>query len=110
MSILLTESAASQIKGYISSRDGAVGLRFGIKKSGCSGFGYVVDVTDEVTDADEVFESGGVKVIVDKEHLEEIDGTEIDYTSDGFASAFKFRNPNVVDECGCGESFSTKEV
>ncbi len=110
MAIKLTEPAANQIKTYLASREGSVGLRFGIKNAGCSGFGYVVDVTDEITDQDTVFESEGVKVVVDKAHLEQVDGTQIDYHSDGFSSAFKFSNPNVVDECGCGESFSTTPV
>lgn len=106
MAIELTESAAKQVSSYMATQAGAVGLRFGVKNAGCSGFAYTVDMTDEISDQDEVFESHGVKVIVDREHLEQIDGTQIDYETDGFASAFKFRNPNVVDECGCGESFS----
>lgn len=108
MAIELTQSAADQISGYMATQNGAVGLRFGVKNSGCSGFAYTVDMTDEILDSDEVFESRGVKVIVDRTHLHQVDGTEIDYESDGFASAFKFRNPNVVDECGCGESFSVE--
>ena len=106
MAIELTQSAAKQVSGYMTTQDGAVGLRFGVKNAGCSGFAYTVDMTDEILDNDEVFESHGVKVIVDKTHLEQIDGTQIDYETDGFASAFKFKNPKVVDECGCGESFS----
>ena len=108
MAIELTQSAAEQVSGYMATQNGAVGLRFGVKNSGCSGFAYTVDMTSEILDGDEVFESRGVKVIVDRTHLEQVDGTEIDYESDGFASAFKFRNPNVVDECGCGESFSVE--
>jgi len=106
MAIELTPSAAKQVSGYMASQDGAMGLRFGVKNAGCSGFAYTVDMTDEILDSDAVFESHGVKVIVDKSHLDQIDGTQIDYQSDGFASAFKFNNPKVVDECGCGESFS----
>lgn len=106
MAIELTPSAAKQISGYMTTQADAKGLRFGVKNAGCSGFAYTVDMTDEVLDSDEVFESHGVKVIVDKAHLEQIDGTQIDYESDGFSSAFKFKNPRVVDECGCGESFS----
>ena len=106
MAIELTESAAKQISSYMATQAGAVGLRFGVKNSGCSGFAYTVDMTAEISDSDEVFESHGIKVIVDREHLQQVDGTQIDYESDGFASAFKFRNPKVVDECGCGESFS----
>ena len=106
MAIELTTSAAKQVSGYMATRDTAIGLRFGVKNAGCSGFAYTVDVTDEILENDQVFESHGVKVMVDKQHLEHIDGTQIDYESDGFASAFKFKNPKVVDECGCGESFS----
>ena len=106
MAIELTTSAAKQISGYMATQADAKGLRFGVKNAGCSGFAYTVDMTDEILDTDEVFESHGVKVIVDKTHLEQIDGTQIDYETDGFASAFKFKNPKVVDECGCGESFS----
>lgn len=106
MAIELTQSAAEQISGYMAKQDGALGLRFGVKNAGCSGFAYTVDMTNEILDGDEVFESLGVTVIVDKTHLDQIDGTQIDYESDGFASAFKFKNPKVVDECGCGESFS----
>ena len=108
MAIELTQSAAQQISSYMATQNGAVGLRFGVKNSGCSGFAYTVDMTDEILDSDEVFESRGVKVVVDRSHLEQVDGTEIDYESDGFAAAFKFRNPYVVDECGCGESFSVE--
>jgi iron-sulfur cluster assembly protein len=108
MAIELTQSAAKQVSGYMATQQGVVGLRFGVKNAGCSGFAYTVDMTGEILDSDEIFESHGVKVIVDKTHLEQIDGTQIDYETDGFASAFKFKNPKVVDECGCGESFSVE--
>lgn len=110
MAIELTKSAADQISNYLATQDGAKGLRFGVKNAGCSGFAYTVDMTDEILDSDQVFESRGVKVVVDKSHLEQIDGTQIDYESDGFAAAFKFKNPRVVDECGCGESFSVESA
>ena len=110
MAIELTQSAAKQISSYMASQQGAVGLRFGVKNAGCSGFAYTVDMTDQILEDDEVFESRGVKVIVNRGHLEQIDGTQIDYETDGFASAFKFSNPKVVDECGCGESFSVDQA
>ncbi len=110
MAITLTDSAAQQISKYLASQNDAIGLRFGIKNAGCSGFAYTVDVGKVVNDNDDVFEVQGVKLIVANEHLSEVDGTQIDYISDGFSSTFKFNNPNVVDECGCGESFSTKPV
>ncbi len=109
MAIELTDSAAKQVSGYLKSQAAAKGLRFGIKNAGCSGFAYTVDMAQEINDDDLVFDSKGVAVIVDKTHLAQIDGTVIDYHSDGFASAFKFKNPNVADECGCGESFSVEE-
>ncbi len=75
---------------------------------GCSGLAYVVDFADEVTESDQVFTSHGAKIIVDQGAMEFVDGTEIDFASDGFSSAFHFNNPNVVDACGCGESFTVK--
>lgn len=108
MSIQLTQSAATQISTFLSKQKDAVGLRFGIKNSGCSGFAYTVDMTDKIDDTDTVFESHGIKVVVNKEHLTYVDGTQIDYQTQGFASAFSFKNPKVVDECGCGESFSVQ--
>ena len=84
----------------------SVGLRVGIKKTGCSGYAYVVNYADDIADSDVVFEDHGVKVVVDKESLELIDGTEVDFVKQGLNEAFRFRNPNVTGECGCGESFS----
>jgi iron-sulfur cluster assembly protein len=81
-------------------------LRVGVKKTGCSGYAYVIDYADSIGDDDSVFEDGGVKVIVDARSLEIIDGTEVDFIKDGLNEAFKFRNPNVKGECGCGESFN----
>lgn len=108
MAIQLTPSAATQIAGYMQKQAQAKGLRFGIKNAGCSGFAYTVEMAEAITAEDCVFESQGVAVIVAKTHLDLIDGTVIDYHSDGFASAFKFNNPKVVDECGCGESFAVE--
>jgi iron-sulfur cluster assembly protein len=85
-----------------------VGLRVGVKKTGCSGYAYVVDYADAVGANDVVFEQGGVKIIVDPESLALIDGTEVDFVKQGLNEAFKFRNPNVKGECGCGESFSVR--
>ncbi len=109
MAIELTQSAAAQVSGYLQTQTNAKGLRFGIKNAGCSGFAYTVDMAEEIADGDLVFESLGVPVIVDASHMEFIDGTVIDYHSDGLSSAFKFKNPKVVDECGCGESFAVGE-
>jgi iron-sulfur cluster assembly protein len=106
MTVSLTESAAVRIRSFLESRGRGVGLRLGVKKTGCSGFAYVVNYADEVGAADVVFEDRGVRVIVDTESLRYVDGTEIDFVRQGLNEAFKFRNPNVRGECGCGESFN----
>ena len=106
MSVSLTESAAERVRSFIDKRGTGVGLRLGVRKTGCSGFAYVVSYADEVGAGDVVFEDRGVKVIVDAESLRFVDGTEIDFARHGLNEAFKFRNPNVRGECGCGESFS----
>jgi len=106
MAITLTTSAATRVRGFIETRGKGVGLRLGVKKTGCSGFAYVVNYADEVERDDVVFEDQGVKVVVDRESLRYIDGTEVDFVKQGLNEAFCFRNPNVKGECGCGESFS----
>jgi iron-sulfur cluster assembly protein len=106
MAILLTESAAHRVRSFLESRGSGVGLRLGIKKTGCSGFAYVVNYAEAVGDDDVVFEHRGVKVVVDAESLPYVDGTEVDFVRQGLNEAFRFRNPNVKGECGCGESFT----
>jgi iron-sulfur cluster assembly protein len=106
MSVSLTPSAAERVRSFLEKRGSGVGLRLGVKKTGCSGFAYVVNYADEVAANDVVFEDQGVKVIVDSESLRYVDGTEIDFVRQGLNEAFKFRNPNVRGECGCGESFN----
>jgi len=106
MAITLTQNAADRVRSYLQKRGGGLGLRLGIKQTGCSGFAYVVDYADDVADGDIVFESGGVSVVVDKTALDLIDGTEVDFVKDGLNEAFKFNNPKAAGECGCGESFS----
>jgi iron-sulfur cluster assembly protein len=106
MTVSLTQSAADRVRSFLESRGRGVGLRLGVKKTGCSGFAYVVNYADEVGAADVVFEDRGVRVIVDAESLRYVDGTEIDFVRQGLNEAFKFRNPNVRGECGCGESFN----
>lgn len=108
MAITLTEAAATRVRSHLLSRGKGEGLRLGVKTMGCSGLAYVVDFADEVKADDEVFTSNGIKVIVDRDAMKYVDGTEIDFSSDGFSTAFQFKNPNVVDECGCGESFTVK--
>ena len=106
MAISLTEPAAERVRTYLEDRGHGVGLRIGIKKTGCNGFAYVVNYADDVTEDDRIFEDRGVTVVVDEESLKLIDGTEVDFIKEGLNEAFKFRNPNVAGECGCGESFS----
>jgi len=106
MSITLTQSAADRISGFLKNRGKGVGLRLGVKTSGCSGMAYVIEFADEIGDDDEVFEDKGVKVLVDPKSLIYLDGTELDYGKEGLNEGFKFNNPNVKDNCGCGESFT----
>ncbi len=106
MAISLTESAANRVKAFLVSRGHGIGLRLGVRKTGCSGFAYVVNYADESLPGDIVFEDRGVKVYVDSESLALIDGTTVDFIKQGLNEAFRFRNPNVKGECGCGESFS----
>ena len=106
MAVSLTNSAAERVRSYLAKRGHGIGLRVGVKRTGCSGWAYLVDYADEVEDDDIVFGDEPVKVIVDKKSLELIDGTEIDFVKEGINEAFKFRNPNTKGECGCGESFS----
>jgi iron-sulfur cluster assembly protein len=106
VAIKLTEAAAGRIRNFIDSRGHGVGLRLGIKKTGCSGFAYVVNYADQVGSEDVVFEDQGVKVIVDTESLRYIDGTVVDFVKQGLNEAFRFLNPNIKGECGCGESFT----
>jgi len=106
MGITVTDAASRHIKDYIAKRGKGVGLRLGVKTSGCSGMGYVLEVSDDIGPEDVVFEDKGVKVIVDPKSLLYLDGTELDFTREGINEGFKFNNPNVKDSCGCGESFS----
>ena len=107
MAVELTESAAKHVASMLQKRGQGMGLRLGTKKSGCTGFSYVVDYADDSSENDVVFESHGVKVVVDKPSLQQIDGLEVDYLkNNAINQGFEFRNPNVKDACGCGESFS----
>jgi iron-sulfur cluster assembly protein len=106
MAILLTESAADRVRNHLAKRGNGVGLRVGIKKTGCSGFAYVVNYADEILKDDAVFEARGVKVVVDAASLPLIDGTTVDFVKQGLNEAFKFQNPKAKGECGCGESFN----
>ena len=107
MRVELTENAATRVNTMLQQRGSGIGLRLGTRESGCSGFEYVVDYADEVTDRDEVFESHGVKVIVDRRSLPFLNGTTVDFVKiNGLNEGFEFINPNVKNTCGCGESFT----
>ncbi len=106
MSISLTESAAHRVKTFLTARGRGLGLRLGVRKTGCSGFAYVINYADDANPDDLVFEDRGVKVFVDPASLSLIDGTTVDFVKQGLNEAFRFKNPNVKGECGCGESFS----
>ncbi len=106
MAITVTNAAAQRIRKGLEQRGKGIGLRIGVKSSGCSGFAYTVDFADVVEADDNVYEEKGVKVVVDAESLKYIDGTEIDFGLEGLNESFKFNNPKVTASCGCGESFT----
>ncbi|MEE9332691.1 MAG: iron-sulfur cluster assembly protein IscA [Granulosicoccaceae bacterium] len=106
MAITLTDKAAEHVKSFLDKRGQGVGLRLAVRTTGCSGMAYVIEFADEVAANDEVFEHNDVKVVVDPKSLVYLDGTELDFTKEGLNEGFKFNNPNVKDECGCGESFN----
>lgn len=106
MSLHLTEAAASHVARMLEKRGHGLGLRIGTKKSGCSGFAYAVDYADHIEEGDEVFESHGVRLVINRQNLPLLDGTEIDFVrTNALNQGFEFRNPNVRNTCGCGESF-----
>ncbi len=106
MSVSLSDSAAARVSAFMANRGHGVGLRLAVRTSGCSGMAYVLEFVDELQPDDQVFEDKGVKVIVDGKSLVYLDGTELDFVKEGLNEGFKFNNPNVKDECGCGESFN----
>jgi iron-sulfur cluster assembly protein len=106
MGVTLTEAAAKHVANFLSRRGKGVGLRLGVRTSGCSGLAYKLEYADELRPEDVRFESHGVTIVVDPKSLPFLDGTELDFARDGLNEGFKFRNPNVKDACGCGESFN----
>lgn len=106
MSITLTENAAQHVQNFLTKRGKGVGLRLGVRTSGCSGMAYKLEFADMVDEQDLQFVSNGVTLLVDQQSLPYIDGMELDYTREGLNEGFKFNNPNVKDACGCGESFT----
>lgn len=105
MAITLTETAAKHVKNFITKRGKGVGLRLGVRTTGCSGMAYKLEFADVVNDDDVQFDSQGVTVLVDAKSLPYLDGMELDFQREGLNEGFKFNNPNVKNECGCGESF-----
>jgi iron-sulfur cluster assembly protein len=106
MPITMSEAAADRVKQFMHNRGKGVGVRLGVKTSGCSGLAYVLEFVDDLNDDDVVFEDRDVKVIIDQKSLVYLDGTELGYGKEGLNEGFTFNNPNVKDECGCGESFT----
>lgn len=105
MSITMTEAAAKHVGKALTQRGKGIGLRLGVRTAGCSGMAYKLEYVDELNPDDVVFESSGVRIVIDPKSLAYLDGTELDFTREGLNEGFKFNNPNVKDECGCGESF-----
>ena len=105
MPVTLTENAAKHVTNYIAKRGRGMGLRLGVKTTGCSGLAYKIEFADNANPEDQQFESHGIKVLVDPKSLAYLEGTELDYTREGLNEGFKFTNPNEKDRCGCGESF-----
>ena len=106
MAITLTDRAANHVQNYLAKRGRGVGVRFGVRTTGCSGMAYKLEFVDAASDEDQTFESHGVKVFVDPKSLVYIDGTELDFVREGLNEGFKFNNPQEKDKCGCGESFN----
>lgn len=106
MAISISETAARHVADQLANRGSGVGIRVGVKTTGCSGMAYVLEFVDKLDVGDQVFEDHGVKIVVDPKSLVYIDGTEMDYVKQGVNEGFEFRNPNAKGECGCGESFS----
>jgi iron-sulfur cluster assembly protein len=106
MTITLTDRAAQHVRNYLAKRGKGVGVRFGVRTTGCSGMAYKLEFVDAASPEDQTFESHGVKVFVDPKSLVYIDGTELDFAREGLNEGFRFNNPNEKDKCGCGESFN----
>lgn len=105
MSVTMTERAAKHVEKALNQRGKGIGLRLGVRTAGCSGMAYRLEYVDDLENDDSTFESHGVKIVIDPKSLAYLDGTELDFVREGLNEGFKFNNPNVKDECGCGESF-----
>lgn len=106
MAITMTDAAANRVRTFLENRGKGIGLRLGVRTTGCSGMAYVLEFVDQLNEEDLAFEHDGVKVIIDPKSLVYLDGTELDFVKEGLNEGFQFNNPNVKGECGCGESFN----
>ncbi|MBS0556459.1 MAG: iron-sulfur cluster assembly accessory protein [Proteobacteria bacterium] len=106
MNIHLTPAARERMRNFLAASPGSAGVRFGVRKTGCSGYAYAVEIAEQIGDGDQVVEQDGIKLVVDRKSLPFVDGTQIDFARQGLNAAFVFSNPNVTGECGCGESFT----
>ena len=106
MAVTMTDAAADRVRTFLANRGKGLGLRLGVRTTGCSGLAYVLEFVDELQEGDEVFDYGELKVIIDGKSLVYLDGTQLDFVKEGLNEGFQFNNPNVKDECGCGESFT----
>lgn len=106
MGVTLSDTAAKHVANFLSKRGKGIGLRLGVRTSGCSGMAYKLEFVDEVNEDDLIFETAGVKVVVDAKSMPYLEGMELDFAREGLNEGFKFNNPNVKDQCGCGESFN----
>jgi iron-sulfur cluster assembly protein len=109
MTIRLTTAAAERVSKFLQN-DGGLGLRLGVRKTGCSGWAYTVDLAEDINSEDHVFDDQGVRIIVSPESLSFLDGSVVDFVADGLNHTFQFNNPNATEECGCGESFTIQAV
>jgi len=108
--ITLSDRAANHVKRYLTNHGNNTGLRLGVKPTGCSGYQYTVKPADNTLDTDRIFFSQGIKIVVDANSLPYLAGTELDYVREGLNEGFRFKNPNVQEICGCGESFTVREA
>lgn len=106
MGIKVTDAAAARARSFLQNRGSGLGIRLGVKTTGCSGLAYVLEFVDELSPGDEMFEDNGVNIIIDGKSLAYLDGTELDFAKEGLNEGFQFNNPNANGECGCGESFN----
>lgn len=106
MTVTMTEKAAQHVSAFLAKRGKGFGLRLGVRTSGCSGMAYKLEFVDDANPEDVVFESCGLKIVIDPKSLPYLEGTELDYAKEGLSEGFKFVNPNIKDQCGCGESFT----